>query len=90
VSLSVSGIGVQDYTNLMLPQYLPGLIPCYVVADENQIITLRVNFTSNVVQPAGGIFLNAELYGNLLLKTDAPHILEPGNMPITVTIKETK
>lgn len=88
VSLFVGNIGVQDYLALRLPQVVTDYIPCYVIADENQVITITINFVTNIVFPPGGsIACYNELYGNLLLKTGVPSILEPGNEAITVRSK---
>jgi len=85
VSIFVNDIGVENYLNLKLPQVVTNLIPCYVIADERQIIKLTVNFLTIIEwPPATAIACYTELYGNLLLKTGGPTILEPGNEPVTV------
>lgn len=91
VSLYVDSIAVENYIGLKLPQVVTDFVPCYVIGDENQIIKITIGFLTNIVSPPGAaIGCYVELYGNLLLKTGVPTVIEPGNDPVIVKPYEVK
>lgn len=78
VRLQVDGIAVPNYDDIAgFGAFLNDLVPCYVLANEGQTITLSVRITSDNALTIG---VNQKLYGNLLLSRGLPTNFEPGSL----------
>ena len=83
-TLLVDGIPVPEYEGLTLGQATREFIPCYVLANENQVFSIRFFTTDafNDLYNDAGVeryFINVQFHGNLLLRTGVPIEYEPGN-----------
>lgn len=83
-NVQINGIDVAGMTNLLHGQSMTDFLPCYILADMQQVVTFIGIFSDDfadelaLVQDEQTVTINVELYGNLLLSTSRPLEYEPG------------
>lgn len=77
LSLQVNGADVPNNTSIPVGVASDDIVKCFVIADENTQVTAKFVTNVDVLVEAVSIFV--QFYGNFLLKTGRPSIMEIAN-----------
>lgn len=77
------GSNVQGFTRMPLGSLVVDPLPCYVISDSKQNITLILEWVENILTiiNSSGCVIMASLYGNLLIDTGVATNFQPGTSP---------
>lgn len=75
-TLLVNGIIIPDYENMLLGQDAEFNMPTFVIGNEGQIFTIRIDVTNDYLNNVGDIFYRFTLYGQNLLTRGLPKQFE--------------